>query len=51
MKLVMLALKVMDGNTMGSPASWKTLTSYLTNITNAGKKMSIESHVLFGGKA
>uniref|UniRef100_H3DCL3 carbonic anhydrase n=1 Tax=Tetraodon nigroviridis TaxID=99883 RepID=H3DCL3_TETNG len=30
-------IEVMDGDATGSPASWKTLTSYLNNITNAGR--------------
>uniref|UniRef100_A0A674NWD1 Carbonic anhydrase n=1 Tax=Takifugu rubripes TaxID=31033 RepID=A0A674NWD1_TAKRU len=34
-------IEVMDGNAMGSPASWKTLTSYLQNITNIGTSVNM----------
>eukprot|EP00066_Takifugu_rubripes_P029119 XP_011618385.1 PREDICTED: carbonic anhydrase 4-like [Takifugu rubripes] len=36
-------IEVMDGNATGSPASWKTLTSYLQNITNAGTSVDMAS--------
>uniref|UniRef100_A0A674MUL5 Carbonic anhydrase n=1 Tax=Takifugu rubripes TaxID=31033 RepID=A0A674MUL5_TAKRU len=36
-------IEAMDGSETGSPASWKTLTSYLKNITNAGTSVNMAS--------
>lgn len=35
--------QVMSGNETGQPAAWKTLTSYLSNITNGGKEVFLFS--------
>lgn len=38
-----LLFQVMSGNETGQPAAWKTLTSYLANITNGGKEVFLFS--------
>lgn len=38
-------IEAMSGNATGQPESWKTLTSYLTNITNQGETATVESGV------
>lgn len=39
--MICTSFKAMDGNESGQPASWKTLTSYLANITESGKMFTI----------
>ncbi|KAE8284279.1 Carbonic anhydrase 4 [Larimichthys crocea] len=38
-------IEAMDGNESGQPASWKTLTSYLANITESGTNASIAAGI------
>ncbi|TMS22568.1 Carbonic anhydrase 4 [Larimichthys crocea] len=38
-------IEAMDGNESGQPASWKTLTSYLANITESGTNVSIAAGI------
>ncbi|XP_029977963.1 carbonic anhydrase 4-like [Sphaeramia orbicularis] len=38
-------IEAMSGNETGQPASWKTLTSYLTNITREGDSVSVASGI------
>ncbi|TDH15682.1 hypothetical protein EPR50_G00011900 [Perca flavescens] len=34
-------IEEMSGNATGQPASWQTLSSYLTNISNSGKNVTV----------
>ncbi|XP_062270037.1 carbonic anhydrase 4-like [Platichthys flesus] len=38
-------IEEMSGNATGEPASWKTLTSYLANITNKGQTFALPSGI------
>ncbi|XP_053270468.1 carbonic anhydrase 4 [Pleuronectes platessa] len=38
-------IEEMSGNATGEPASWKTLTSYLANITNKGQTFTLPSGI------
>ncbi|TKS89886.1 Carbonic anhydrase 4 [Collichthys lucidus] len=38
-------IEAMDGTETGKPASWKTLTSYLANITKSGTSVSIAAGI------
>ncbi|XP_058477212.1 carbonic anhydrase 4-like isoform X2 [Solea solea] len=38
-------IEVMSGDATGQPASWKTLTSYLANITEKGNSVSMASGI------